>query len=449
MRLASGLRRHIFEPLWGIYSRSPRLRHWRELEKSQWLPPQAIVERQWQRFHDLLVFVSRNNPFYRRQFAEHGLDPSSIRSPEDLPRIPLLSKREVREQSEALISDGFQKDQLLRFKTGGSTGKALALWITEEVSERRNAAARRSNRWSGWEPGEPVGAVWGNPELPKRLKEQLRNRLLEPTIFLDTMSIDDAAMEAFAAAWQSARPTALFGHAHSLYILARWVQERGETRIRPRGIISTSMMLLPHERKVIEQAFGRPVFDRYGCEEVGLIGAECDRHRGMHLNADHLLVEIIQPNGQPAAPGQPGAVVVTDLLNRSMPFIRYRIEDVACRLTESCPCGRGLPLLGPVAGRVADFLKRRDGSRVAGISLIENSLTQIEGLVQMQIVQEAIDRLVLNLVPDSSFGPDQERALIDYFAAVFSGALIEIRRVDELKQEPNGKYRFSICRIPE
>src|SRR6185436_11340307 len=168
----------------------------------------------------------------------------------------------------------------------------------------------------------------------------------------------------------------------------KMVEELALREIRPAAIIASSMMLLPHERAVIERVFDVKVTDLYGCEEVGLIASECERHEGLHINAEQVLVEILREDGTPAGPGETGAVVVTDLLNRAMPFIRYRMEDMAEAAAQKCSCGRGLPTLRRVVGRIADFLKRRDGSRVAGISLIENTLTKIPGIDQMQIVQD-------------------------------------------------------------
>ena len=209
------------------------------------------------------------------------------------------------------------------------------------------------------------------------------------------------------------------------------------------------MMLLPSEREVIESVFGVRVFDRYGCEEVGLIGCECEWHAGLHVNVDHLVVEFLTPDGRPAGPDETGHVVVTDLLNHAMPFIRYRVEDLAAPRAAGCPCGRGLPLMSRVVGRTADFLVRLDGTRVAGVSLIENSLTRFGGIEQMQIVQDEADRIRLRLVPGAGFAEQALGPLTDYFTATFPGARIDLELVDDIPREPNGKFRFAICNIPQ
>ena len=324
----------------------------------------------------------------------------------------------------------------------------LVLYFTEEVSARRNAVARRCNRWSGWEVGEPVGAVWGNPHLPATLRERLRAFIHNPVIYLDTMQLRPETIAAFAEEWRRARATS-YGHAHSLYVLARGVRNQRIETIRPKGVISTSMMLLPHERTTIEGVFGVKVFDRYGCEEVGLIGAECERHDGMHMNIDHLVIEFLREDGSRADPGELAHVVVTDLLNEAMPLIRYDVGDMAAERTGTCACGRGLPLMEGVAGRVADFLKRQDGTMVAGVSLIENSLTKFRGMEQLQIVQDSLASIRLRIVPDPDFCERVRADLIDYFAETFPGCAIHVELVPEIEREPNGKYRFAICHVPD
>ena len=223
----------------------------------------------------------------------------------------------------------------------------------------------------------------------------------------------------------------------------------GCTQIKPTGILSTSMMLLPHERKLIEKVFSCKVTDRYGCEEVSLIGCECEKHHGMHMNIEHLVIEFIKDDGTTAQAGEPGNIVVTDLMNFAMPFIRYKIEDVGVPIDTVCSCGRGLPLMGKVTGRVADFLMRKNGDRVAGISLIENTLTEMAGIDQMQIIQNSLDDMILNIVPGRAFNEDVQLTLVRYFEKTFPDTAITINKVEKILPEPSGKYRFSICQIAD
>ena len=446
-RLPPPVRRHVVEPFWNWSKRQGLLEAERELDRTQWLPAAETEQRQLRALRALLTEVAAINPFYRERFAAAGLDPAALASIDEFRRLPVITKAVVRQQTEDLLSSGFDRSSLMRAKTGGSTGKALDLYFTEEVSRLRNAFGRRRRTWAGWRVGEPMGAVWGNPEQATEFRARLREWLLGPTITLDTMSMTRDAVRQFEREWREIGPTLLFGHAHSIFILATLVDELKLTGIRPNAIVSSSMMLVPHERVVIERVFGTKVTDFYGCEEVGGIASECERHEGMHINADQLIVEVLREDGTPAGPGEFGAVVVTDLLNLAMPMIRYRIEDMAEVSDRPCSCGRGLPTIRRIVGRTADFLVRRDGSRVAGISLIENSLTDLPGIDQMQIVQDSLDLVTLRVVRGRDFTPAVERDLTQYFEGQFPGTRVVVDHVTAIAQEANGKYRFSICRV--
>ncbi len=409
---------------------------------------EALLERQWLRLKELFDFVYTRNDFYRHRFNQAGVHPDDIRVVEDVAKLPVLTKDEIRLYRQGMISRGYTVERLLKAKTGGSTGKALELYMTEECSELRNACARRHDQWTGWKPGEPVGAVWGNPVVTGSFKDRLKSYLLGPYIFLDTMRITDETVQIFAREWERVRPSLLYGHAHSIFLLAEYIRRLDIDDIKPRGILSTSMTLMPHERTVIEQVFGVKVTDRYGCEEVSLVASECEYHTGMHMNIEHLFIEFIKDDGSPALPGEMGTIVVTDLMNHAMPFIRYRVEDMGVPSDDVCPCGRGLPLMEKVLGRTADFLVNSDGSRVAGISLIERVLTNNPGIYQMQVIQNAIDRFDVMLV--RSPGCDDVQALNQFerdFQDIFPSARVVSHFVDRIMPEASGKYRFTICRI--
>ena len=442
------VRRELIEPVHALKIGSPLVGYWKALEKTQFLPEEVLRQRQWGRLLSIIAHAFRNTAFYRQTFERSGVVPGDIRCPEDLLRLPLLTKQAVRRNVDGIVARGFDKEGLLRATTGGSTGTSLMIYKTEECSELKNACARRSDRWAGWEAGEPIGAVWGNPPERRGLKDYLKRWLLNPVIFLDTMHFDAAAVEQFARQWRVVRPTLLYGHAHSLYLLARCARDRGIDDIRPRGIVSTSMMLLPQERALMEEVFGVRVFDRYGCEEVSLIASECEEHAGLHLNIEHLYIEFIRPDGLPAAPGEEGRIVATDLLNYAMPLIRYVVDDIGVPTDRVCPCGRGLPLMERVVGRVADFLVSKDGGLVAGISLIERTLGAIPGIEQLQLIQRGIDELQVNLVPDDHFTDTSRKRLLDELSRALGGpAHIELRPVERLEQDRSGKYRFSISHV--
>jgi phenylacetate-coenzyme A ligase PaaK-like adenylate-forming protein len=447
MSWMSALSRHLFHPLWDFKDGSRRLQILRELERSQWLPYESLRARQRERLGEILRYAAAHSPYYQRRFREQRFDPAHFEMAA-FAALPLLTKAIIRTSTDEMLSREFARSALGMHKTGGSTGVALTTYFDRDWSERRNADALRSDQWAGCFHGMKIASLWGNPPLPTTWKGRVRAALIDRFVYLDTIDLNERSLEDFIARWRRARPEVLFGHSHSLYMLARYLQSRAVRDLRPRGIISTSMMLLKNERQVIEEAFACKVTDRYGCEEVGLIACECERHAGLHLDIEHLYIEFLRADGTAAAAGEEGAIVVTDLFNRGMPMIRYRIEDVGVPAQQPCACGRGLPLMERVTGRVADYLKRRDGSMVAGVSLVERTLTAIPGLEQLQVVQPSVDDIVVRVVRAPDFTAATEQALLGEFRSVFGPDMnIRAEYVERIAQESSGKYRFAICRI--
>src|SRR5262249_41611886 len=257
-------------------------------------------------------------------------------------------------------------------KTSGSTGVSLEIRIDEASRQWKRACTLRSDEWSGWRFGERTAMLWGPAAyLQRGWRGRLRNAVLERTVGLNTLKMDEDALEEFIWTLRGKPVALIFGHAHSVYLLAEYVRSAGHRGIRPRGIITTAMELHDWQRRVIEEVFACRVTNRYGCEEVSLIACECERHDGLHINTDGVYVEI-ERDGEPAGPGEPGSILVTDLTNRGMPLLRYQVGDVGVWAGRHCPCGRGLLLLERLEGREADYVTTPRGEMISGISLTEN-----------------------------------------------------------------------------
>lgn len=444
------LSRNVFHPLWDLKDSSVRLRTARQLEVSQWLPLNHAREIQWQKLKAIVAYAYANCAYYKRVFDQASITVSVLDGPDAFLKVPVLTKQDIRQHGDELLSREYEKGDLCVTKTGGSTGTALKLYFDKTCDEVRNAAAIRSNTWANWRVGDPIGALWGNPEPLDTWKKRIRQALHDRVVVLDTVSLSDESMLTFVQQWRMLKPRIMFGHSHSLYMFAKFLERKGIVDIRPSGIVATSMMLLSQERAVIERVMACPVTNRYGCEEVGLIACECEKHNGLHINVESVYVELLGENGRPVAHGDEGHIVVTDLVNHAMPLIRYRVEDLGVSSSRRCPCGRGLPLMEKVVGRTADFLVKLDGTLVAGVSLIERTLTAIPGIEQMQIIQEGIHHITINLVPSRDYTVGSEQRLRQEITIVFGGEVqCDIRFVSRIKQDRSGKYRFAICKVPK
>src|SRR5712692_5418489 len=182
------LSKHVFFPLWEIKDGAHRGQYLRELSTSQWLDADTLYQQQWGRVREAVEYAFMHCPYYQERFAGVGFD-GTLRDWRHFQRLPLLAKRDIRENGDRLLSREFRREDLVETKTGGSTGVALKLHFDKRCQEMRNAAAMRSDQWAGWDIGMKVAAVWGNPPVADTLRKKLRNLLLDRIIYLDTMNI--------------------------------------------------------------------------------------------------------------------------------------------------------------------------------------------------------------------------------------------------------------------
>lgn len=305
--------------LWELKEGGQRLKEFKALKSQEKWHSTEINAMQTQKLSALIKHAYATSIWYKPIIESAAIDLGNI-TLADLQKMPITTKADIRENTDAFISTQYPKETLNKAKTGGSTGVSLNLYFDEQCQQNRNAAQMYADSLAGWSIGARTAAVWGNPPVAKTTKQKLRSYLLERTIYLDTMDLNPTSMDTFVDQWQNFKPEVIFGHSHSIYVFAKHLITNQITHLRPKGIVATSMMLLEHERDSIEAAFNCKVTNRYGCEEVGLIAVECEIHKGMHINSPHIILECLNEYNQPVEPGTPGKLVITDLNNYGMPY---------------------------------------------------------------------------------------------------------------------------------
>ncbi len=444
--------KHFVYPLYQLATGRRILSKWRELEHTQWLPQPEIETLQARWLHALLAHAYKTVPYYRHIFDAAGITLPEMHSQvgEILCRLPLLTKFIIQERQENLVSTAYSPSRRIENHTGGSTGTPLRFYQDQEQWDWGSANKLRCNRWAGWDFGKCTLRLWGHPRDIKAAQTaigKLRGFALSEYTF-DAFHFSSADMAGLTDYIRRTRPHIIVAYASMLAHFAAFLDERQILDLPiPDGIITSTDMLFPHQRALIERVFHAPVFNRYGCREVTTIAAECEEHQGMHINADRLIVEFVDETGQPVEPGQPGRIVVTDLFNYAMPFIRYDIGDIAILDTKLCPCGRELPLMKELIGRYADILRTPDGQFVSA-SALTTMLHKVPGLCQSQLVQKATDWLQVNIVRYPDYDAASE-AIFSQHLAEFLGSKMRItfNYVDEIPKTASGKTRFSVSEI--
>ena len=441
--------RHVLYPLWAAQSGSTRLRHLAELEKSQYWSRDMLAERQWAQLKAMLAHAFETCPYYRAKYRAAGITPADVRSREDIDHVPTLTKDEIQEHRDEMVSSSYSTRMLIRDMTGGSTGSPMQFYYDPERLESRVGATLRHNRWAGWDIGNRAAILWGAPQdmASGKLRDRIRTWIQERRLMLDASDLTEASMAGFARALITYRPAVLQGYANTLGLFAQYVKAEGIRGIRPRGIVTSAEVLTEENRRLIEGTFGCSVFNRYGCREFAVIASECEVHHGMHINAENLLVEALA-DGR-SRTDHDGEIVITDLRNYAMPLIRYRIRDVGRIKHASCSCLRGLPLMELSGGRVTDFLRATSGSKVSGIVVATYVITNLPGIRQIQFVQDKPDEVTVNLVR----GPQWSSASLEELSTRTRKYLgedmrLRIEYVDLIPPAQSGKYRFSISNLP-
>jgi phenylacetate-CoA ligase len=442
-QVGSKLVQSLIYPLWARRSHPQYHRYSRNFARTQWLSEFELLRLQLELLRSQLMHAYRNVEFYRRRMEAEKITPLDIRSLDDMRLLPPLTKRDIQEHGAALLAMNIPENRRDQNQTGGSTGSPLQFWVDKERFDSRRASTDRHNGWAGLHPGEWCAVLWGSTyELGTAVIPKItwRHRLLDRSLLLNTSMISEEELRKFIALLRRYRPRRLKAYAQSAAMFAQYCRTVGADDIQFDSIITSAEVLLPENRALIEETFRGKIFNRYGCREISVIASECEHHTGLHVNADALLVEI-----EPIAGGPPdsGRVLVTDLYNRSMPLIRYEIGDVA-RWTDTrpCPCGRSLPRLATVEGRITDFLCLPDGKMISGPSLAL-LVGQVAEIRQAQFIQTSSKDIRLDVVPAEGYGShtvdELQRRLYPYLRGQIR---LTIRAVDRILSEKSGKFRF-------
>lgn len=420
-----------------------------DYDRQQWCSRQEVLAIQWEKLKRLLSYCEQNVPYYRRRWRELGIAVADVRSMADFERFPAVSKDDIREHYDEFVAEPLRGTNL-RKTTGGSTGRPFAFEYTRESYERRTAVMLRGYGWAGMHLGAKTLYIWGTdlgvPSLAKRVKSDLYNGMLSRK-FLNCFDMREGNLEQYALGVESYRPEVVVGYTSALEILARYLVSRRPLGWKPKAVITAAEMLDASQRALIEKAFGAPVFHTYGCREFMLIGAECECHGGYHLSADHLLAEVVDESKRPIASGA-GDLLVTDLHNYGMPFVRYANGDVANALMGECRCGRGLPLLGSVEGRRLDILRTVDGRMIPG-EFFPHLMKEVSAIEEFQVRQTMLDRFQVSIVRRPGFVDGDVDFLRREIARVAGDAMIvEFQFVDAVPLTPTGKRRVTIYDVP-
>lgn len=434
----------LFVVLWGLLRRD-KFRKWQELNKSQWLPLSELKRLQNNKFINLINHCKKNVPYYRAIDAIHA-----VKSLDDITKLPFLSKKDILENQESLKAVNYPTSRFIPNSTGGSSGMALT-FFSDSNNIMSLGLLVRSNAWAGWRVGERQAMLWGSHydiSIAGKLSNKIKNWCFHKKLFLSSFDMTDEDMLRYQAKINKFKPQLITGYPSGLFTFASFLEAKGLDIYQPKGIIASGETLYKYQKEKIETVFKCKVLNRYGCREVGNIAHECEKQNGLHINAEHVFVEVVDEDGKPCKPGELGEIVVTDLDNYVFPFIRYKIGDIGKLSEKMCGCGRGLPLLESVEGRTFDVIVGTNGNYITGNFWTILLRTYVKGVKQFQVIQEEKDRLLFKLVVNEQFDEIEKRKFINKVHEKCGDDInIDIEFVEKIFLTKSGKHKFVVSKI--
>ena len=411
---------------------------------------------QSERLAQLLRFCARQVPYYGSLFSRIGLDPENIfpsNAQTNLKKLPLLDKDIVRE-----IPDEFLAKKAARFKpkpvlTSGTTGTPLTVYWDRGSNIMELCSIQRFWRWAGFRPGQPF------LDLRSRTFSNIENHLVRAdgvlyihnwkarVLEFNSDLIEISNIHKYHKILMRYKPALVRGHAQSIQKLAHLLQQKGCDGWQPNVVTTNAEALHDFQRREIEQAWNVRVLDCYGLKEHNVFIAQCPQ-KTYHVFPEYGICEILDDEGESVPPGQEGWIVATGLHNYAQPLLRYKTRDRAVAGTKQvCLCGRTLPSVQRIIGRIDDCLYADENKRYSGMSF---AFLGRRGIKKARLVQEDIKTVIVELVTTAEFDQAERRALLSALEHKVEYRLrFEIRTVDDIVQETPGKFKFVVSRLKD
>ena len=459
MTLYNYLDLYLLLPLGDLVYGSNVSKRFKEMLRDDMLSEAELGEIQNCKLQKLVRHCYETVPYYTRLFDSCGIKPEDIKKPQDLQRLPVLTKQIIRDNYDDLFSTVVNPRRLRRSSTGGSTGMPLKFctdWI--EWSSWK-ASTLRAWHWYGLNLGDKIFSLGGS-SINKRKQllsfKGLYDRVIMRNFKYSSADVTDEGMKRNYEAFMKLKPQALRGYGSSLYILARYIEKMQLPVCPIKVVLTTGEVLMPEYRRKLEEVFHAPVYDAYGAGDGGILSHECPKHEGFHITEESCIIEITDKTGNPLPTGETGFVCATDLDNFVFPFLRYHVGDMAYIKKDKCSCGRQTKLIGEVMGRAGRLLYNKQGTPISPTVLPMMFYPELDyHNPEYQKVYNKIDKFqirqdgkgdirILLKLKDPSDTREQFEYIVSNYKSHFVGSQVSLEIVDEIPCLPSGKEDYCV-----
>jgi phenylacetate-CoA ligase len=412
----------------------------RELEQSQWWPLEALQDYQNRRLRALVDFCYTQVPYYQDLFDSLQLRPTDIRTLADLAYLPILEKETVRAQPEQFTPRHLRERRIPK-STGGTTGKPLRYYVTPSAVQYSYATYEvRFRNWAGVKFGDRMASINGKPIVPIKTMTPpfWRYNLAFNQLYLSPYHLSDSNLPYYIRRLQQFEPQVIVGYVSTVHAIARFILAHDYIGlIRPKAMLVSSETLFDWIRADIETAFQCKVSNSYGLGELVAFISECEAG-SLHISPEYGAVEMVKLDHNLE-------LICTGLFNYAMPLLRYRTGDIVEPASEkTCACGRHLPMVRAILGRVDDQVVTPDGVMV-GPAPLSVAFKSVPNLKEAQIYQQTTEKITAHLVVTDAFTPATEQFLLEELRKRL-GYSLEIQLVYEtsIARTSSGKQRLII-----
>jgi phenylacetate-CoA ligase len=388
------------------------------------------------RLREIVRYAYNNVFFYRNVFKTAKVFPSDIRSLDDIGKLPIIRKTDMRKRPDSeLISQEFAIHDLKMLRTGGSTGEPFSIYISKKEDDWRKAIYMRANITCGQKPRDRWVAI-----LDAERAADVSSIQHSMGIFAQNVVPVVWSRKTQMETVERLKPDILDGFSGALWLLAKEAEFRNVRCIRPRIIFGTGELISKSSRGYLEEQFGAPYYDQFGCTEIDRSAWQCSERAGYHMDVDSVLIQFVDDDGQEVGPGERGEIVYTSLFNHAMPLIRYGVQDVGIPINDICPCGVKLPLMKVVEGRSNSFLVFPGDRIVSPMSFIETmkAFCYIKEIDQYRVLQKREDLLEI-LIKKTNDAVD-EQSLRDKLLTNIIEGLAKVESIDLSEVEFNIRF---------
>jgi len=389
----------------------------------------------------ILCHAYKNVPWYSSKFRELGVNPDGANPFEELQKLPILSKKEVRENHSDFCVSGCAANSL-SFSTSGTTGEPLSVFTSKNQWIVEQGIIWRQWKWAKYKFRDKIAIFRSYAPLPHEPSfkiDRLRN-----WAYFSVFRMDEKSLSEYAQFLQRWKPRFLRGYPSSLKLIAEHALSNNWKLPSLKGAFTASEVVPEGLRETLKEAFGIELFDHYGQAEITCMFHDCEEHRGMHLDWEYGHVELLSTSTPNIY-----RIIATNLHNLSMPLLRYDTGDLAVGGWDKCKCGRGALIIDAIQGRMDDYLLTSQNSKIPTVNLY-TYFCKLGDIQRFQMIQDHLGKLTIFIeakVGVSKKNCAELQAMIVTDLTGITGLFIEVKFSSDFIQSSEGKFPSFIQRL--